>query len=91
MSTIQYIHDRASALPEDLQREALDFIDFLAAKYNTTQIPKTSLTARAILRLSKEQRHRILTEQAEMMSRHYAENPQEILPDIQDQLYEETP
>jgi hypothetical protein len=49
------------------------------------------LTARAILRLPKEQRDKILTEQAEMMSRHYAENPQEILPDIHDYLYEETP
>lgn len=91
MSTIQSIHERASALSEDLQREALDFIDFLAAKYSTPDIPETSLTARAILRLPKEQRDKILTEQAEMMSRHYAENPQEILPDIHDHFYEETP
>lgn len=92
MSTIQYIHDRASVLPEALQREALDFIEFLAAKHNAEQPSSASLLkARDVLRLPKEQRVRILEEQAEMMRRHYAENPQEIVPDVLDDFYEETP
>jgi hypothetical protein len=92
MSTVQHIYDRTAALLEAQQREALDFIEFLAAKgarENTKNKPH--LSAQAIMRLPREERKIIMAEQAELMRRHYAENPDEILPDVLDDIFEETP
>lgn len=92
MSTVQHIYDRAATLPEAQQREALDFIEFLATKYAEKRTESTQhLSAREIMRLPREERTIIMAEQAELMRRHYAENPDEILPDVLDDIVEETP
>jgi hypothetical protein len=92
MSTVQHIYDRAATLPEAQQREALDFIEFLAAKYANGRIEGArNLSAREIMRLPREERTIVMAEQAELMRRHYAENPDEILPDVLDNVFEETP
>ena len=83
MSTVQHIYDRVAALPEAQQREALDFIEFLAVKYAraANADSEKSLSAQDIMRLPREERKIIMAEQAELMRRHYAENPDEILLD----------
>ena len=89
MSTVQRIYNRAAALPEAQQREALDFIEFLAAKYSI-ELTLPKLTARDVLRLPPEERAQILAQQSEYIRQHYAANPDEILPDMIDALIEET-
>lgn len=93
MSTVQHIYNRAAALPEAQQREALDFIEFLVTKYVKGESASNgkSLSAQDIMRLPREERTIIMAEQAELMRRHYAENPDEILPDVLDDIFEETP
>lgn len=92
MSTVQYIYDRAATLPEEQQREALDFIEFLAAKYAAERTESVqNLSALYIMRLPREERTIIMAEQGKLMRRHYAENPDEILPDVLDDIFEETP
>jgi hypothetical protein len=92
MSTVQHIFARAAALPEAQQLEALDFIEFLAAKHIRQSAENTrNLSARDIIRLPREERKIIMAEQAELMRRHYAENPDEILLDALDDIFEETP
>ncbi len=83
MSTVQNIYDRAATLPEAQQRQAVDFIEFLAAKYATESTDgKRNLSAQDIIRLPRdEERTIIMAEQAELLRRHFAENPDEVLPD----------
>lgn len=92
MSTVQHIYDRVAELPEAQQREALDFIEFLAVKYARGNSENTrNLSAQDIMRLPREERKAVMAEQGELMRRHYAENPDEILPDVLDDIFEETP
>jgi hypothetical protein len=51
----------------------------------------TFTSAGEIMRLPREERTIIMAEQAELMCRHYAENPDEILLDALDDIFEETP
>ncbi len=67
----------------------------LTTAHLITVLPEISesvrtLSARDIMRLPREERTIIMAEQAELMRRHYVENPYEILPDVLDDIFEET-
>ena len=47
--------------------------------------------AQAIMRLPKDERKCVMMQQAELMRRHYEAHPEEILPDVLDDIIEETP
>lgn len=57
MHTLDQISQRTAVLPDNLQQEVLDFVEFLVAKSHSFIIPKTEVTSQRIAGLQRGKVH----------------------------------